>query len=162
LMVLSGRAVRARRVRVLHIERDAAATRALGVWVFEEKAPADQTRVVPEHRAVQQPETPGIDEDLGAFRTLKHVIISTWPPFPGKTGLKAPARRRPSAQSAGHLLPFAAARAFFESVERRYLESQSWLPLRSLRRRRSARGRRRDHHNRPRRQVGVVRHLRDA
>ena len=73
-MVLSGDPVRAGRVSVHYTERDAATTRALGVRVFEEKASADQARVVAEHRAVQQPEAPGIDKDPGAFRAFKYVI----------------------------------------------------------------------------------------
>ena len=88
-MVLSGDPVRAGRVSVHDTERDAAAARALGVRVFEEKASADQARVVAEHRAVQQPEAPGIDEDPGALRTFKHVIAFAGCLFPGKYVLEA-------------------------------------------------------------------------
>src|SRR4029434_6440257 len=88
-MVLSGEPVSAGRVSVHDTERDAAATRALGVWVFEEKASADQARVVAERRAVQQPEAPGIDEDPGALRAFKHVIAFAGCLFPGKHVLEA-------------------------------------------------------------------------
>src|SRR5688572_1327036 len=88
-MVLSGVPVRAGRVSVHDTERDAAATCALGVRVFEEKASADQACVVAEHRAVQQPEASGIDEDPGAFRTFKHVIAFVGCLFPGKHVLEA-------------------------------------------------------------------------
>src|ERR1700730_2441650 len=100
-MVLSGEPVRAGRVSVLDTEREAAATRALGVRVFEEKASADQARGVAEHRAVQQPETPGIDEDPGAFRTVKHVIAFVGRLFPGKHVLEAcaPAGLQPDPQA---------------------------------------------------------------
>src|SRR5260370_9805237 len=82
-MILSGEPVRDGRVSVLDTERDAAATRALGVRVLEEKASADQARVVAEHGAVQQPEAPGIDEDPGHFWTFKHVIAFVRRLFPG-------------------------------------------------------------------------------
>src|SRR6202521_2921932 len=88
-MVLSGEPVRAGGVSVLDTEREAAATRALGVRVFEEKASADQARVVAEHRAVQQPEAPGIDEDPGALRTFKHVVVFARRLLPSKHVLEA-------------------------------------------------------------------------
>ena len=94
---------------------------------FSKKASADQARVVAEHRAVQQPEAARIDEDPGAFRTFKYVIAFAGCLFPGKRIPKpeqppafSPIRRPPSSMCC-----FA---SIFESVERRFLESQSCFP----------------------------------
>src|SRR5437588_5537114 len=59
---------------VLDAEGHAAPAGVLRVRVVESESPADQARVVIEHRAIEQPQAPGIDEDPRAVRTLEHDV----------------------------------------------------------------------------------------
>src|SRR5262249_3939108 len=75
---------------------------ALGLRVFEDKAFADQARVVVQRRPVEEPEALLVDEHLRVVGPFDHLIV--WPRlgFPGKdiAQPRAPARLDPNPQSA--------------------------------------------------------------